>query len=152
MTLDFIIRHIKVVRALVFFLALGVFSFIGLIIYDTLVTDHPFKSQNTRANVRYSSGGDVIFQYWCEMTAFRRVHARAARFVAHSPSGKIIDLGVSERIYEPKVTPVYREFTLGPKEQVEKGEWCFSATMFYQPDFSIKTHYYQTPRTCIHVQ
>ncbi len=152
MSMGFISKHLRIVSAVLFVMSLGVFSFIGLVVFDTLYSVMPFKSENTRANVRIDPNGNVIFQYWCEMTAFKAVHARASRFIAHTPSGKVMDFGTSERIYKEGKTPVYREFTLGPKEVVEKGEWCFSATMFYQPDFSIRTHHYQTPRTCANVQ
>ena len=139
------------VQALSFVITSILLIFIAKITWDTLVIDHPFESRDTKANIRIDSAGNVVFQYWCEMHTKAMTHARAARFIAHTPSGKVMDFGTSERIYEAKITPVYREFVLGPAATVEKGEWCFSATMFYQPDFSIKTHYYQTPRTCAHV-
>ena len=152
MSTQFLVKHIRAITVGVFFAALTILSFVLLITYDTLVYDPPFKSENTRANTRVDQHGNVIFQYWCEMTASRKTHARASRFIAHTPSGKTIDFGTSERIYEAKTTPVYREFSLGPKELVEKGEWCFSATMFYHPTFSIGDHHYQTPRTCADVR
>ena len=139
------------IQAISFVITSVLLLFIAKITWDTLVIDHPFNSQNTKANIRIDPQGNVIFQYWCEMHVKERTHARAARFIAHTPSGNVMDFGTSERIYEAQMTPVYREFTLGPQNIVERGEWCFSATMFYQPDFSIKTHYYQTPRTCAHV-
>lgn len=148
----FLMQNLRAIVIGAFLSALSILSFIFLIAYDTLVYDSPFQSNNTRANIRIDTSGTVIFQYWCEMTATRPAHARASRFIAHTPSGKTIDFGTSERIYKAGTTPVYREFPLGPKEMVEKGEWCFSATMFYHPTFSIGDHHYQTPRTCANVQ
>ena len=127
------------------FLILG---FIGRITYDTLVFDSPFHAHDDRANIRYDKDGRVVFQYWRVLEVQERTLGRVSRYVAHSPSGKTVELGMSEQLYEPGIKSVYREFPLGWKQDVEPGEWCLTAVLSYQPSFSIVQHHYDAPKVC----
>lgn len=125
-----------------------ILSFIGMVLYDTMVYDPPFEAKDDRAAVRHHSDGRVVFQYWRTLTVRETTLGRVSRYVAHTPSGKTIELGASEQVYTAGTKRVFREFQLGHDADVERGEWCITATLAYQPRFSIVPHYYDAPKAC----
>lgn len=133
------------------FVGLMVFLILGLlgkIAFDTLVYDSPFRASDDRANIRHDKDGRVIFQYWRILETRERTLGRVSRYVAHSPTGRTVELGMSEQVYERGTRHVYREFALGWNNEVELGEWCLTATLTYQPTFSIVQHHYDAPKVC----
>ena len=136
------------VQALSFVITSVLLVFITTMTWGTLVVDHPFHAREDRAAIRHDVDGRVVFQYWRTLEIRERMLGRVSRYVAHSPTGKTVELGMSEQLYEPGVKSVYREFPLGWTKDVEGGEWCLTAVLSYQPTFSIVQHHYDAPKVC----
>ena len=133
------------IAGLATFLIMG---FVGKVAFDTLVFDPPFHAHDDKATIRHYGDSRVVFQYWRVLEIREKTLGRVSRYVAHTPSGKTIELGASEQVYDKGIKHVYREFMLGSEADVEKGEWCLTATLAYQPAFSLVSHYYDAPKTC----
>ena len=149
--MTFFYRNVKCVQW-----AVGVMTFIflctlALVTYSSLVYDPPFKTDGDRAKITRSEDGQYYFQYWRQLSISEDTAGRVSRYIAHTPSGKTIELGMSEQVYKKaNKRPVYRLFPMG--WDVEKGEWCISATLSYRPQFSIRDHQYVAPMVCANVE
>jgi hypothetical protein len=126
------------------------FLFVGVVLYDTVTYNPPFKTYGDSAEIiEYPQY--TVFAYKRELSIEYDIYGMVDRYVMHGPSGRTIQLDSSGQIYKKaERRPVYREFRL--PANLEKGEWCLYAYLKYRPGLSMKDHIFEAPRVCANVK
>ena len=144
--LFWMVKHIKQVQWVVGFVTFLWLYGLITVAWDSLVFDSPFSTNSEVATTSTAPDGMHYMNYTRNLVVRERTLARVSRYVMHSPSGKTIELGMSEQFYEPGVKSVRRRFDMG--YEIEAGEWCLTATMTYRPKFSLVDHHFVAGAAC----